>query len=140
MGHAIPRQRPAVVLRSQFNRVRALLVVAAIAVVGLTITAGILASDSDEFAVGARGPLPAHMPNAGQGEVPTGPLLANLPNTRYDGGPEEGTRGALPAEMPNTRYDGGPEEGTRGALPADMPNTRYDGGPEEGTPLSGARP
>ena len=37
------------------------------------------------------------------------------PGTRYDGGPNEGTRGlrAEPAQ-PGTRYDGGPDEGTRG--------------------------
>ena len=41
------------------------------------------------------------------------------PGTRYDGGPEEGTRGAVPDAgtyaSPATRYDGGPEEGSRGA-------------------------
>ena len=41
------------------------------------------------------------------------------PGTRYDGGPEEGTRGVIPDTgtyaSPATRYDGGPEEGTRGA-------------------------
>jgi hypothetical protein len=41
------------------------------------------------------------------------------PGTRYDGGPEEGTRGAVPEvwtdTSPATRYDGGPDEGTRGA-------------------------
>jgi hypothetical protein len=119
MGHAIPRQQPAVVLRSHFNQLRALLTVAAIAVVGLTVAVVILASDSDELAAGTRGPLPAQ-----------------LPNTRYD----EGTRGPLPAQLPNTRYDGGPEEGTRGPVSPRAPITRYDGGPEEGTPLSGSRP
>ena len=48
------------------------------------------------------------------------------PGTRYDGGPEEGTRGAGTLSQPvfpeaetnvspGLRYDGGPEEGTRGA-------------------------
>ena len=35
MGEAIPRQHPAVVQRSQFNQLRALLAVALIAVAGL---------------------------------------------------------------------------------------------------------
>jgi hypothetical protein len=39
--------------------------------------------------------------------------------TRYDGGPEEGTRGArvsgpLSEPVSGTRYDGGPDEGSRG--------------------------
>jgi outer membrane receptor protein involved in Fe transport len=36
------------------------------------------------------------------------------PDTRFDGGPEEGTRGTATAAAPSTRFDGGPEEGTRG--------------------------
>jgi hypothetical protein len=58
--------------------------------------------------------------------------------TRYDGGPEEGTRGVIqtlrPGAAPSTRYDGGPEEGTRSPLSSfEAPGTRYDGGPEEGS-------
>src|ERR671925_1867589 len=48
MGEAIPRQHPAVVLRSHFNHLRALLAVALIAVAGLTVAVVILATDSDE--------------------------------------------------------------------------------------------
>ena len=39
------------------------------------------------------------------------------PGTRFDGGPEEGTRGAIAAPIsPGARFDGGPEEGTRGPV------------------------
>ena len=48
MGQAIPRQHPAVVLRSHFNQLRALLVVALIAVAGLTTAVVILANDSND--------------------------------------------------------------------------------------------
>jgi hypothetical protein len=47
MGHAIPRQQPAVVLRSNFKRLRALLAIALVAVAGLTVAVVILANDSD---------------------------------------------------------------------------------------------
>ena len=48
------------------------------------------------------------------------------PGTRFDGGPEEGTRGpAAVTNSPNTRFDGGPEEGTRG--PTAVPSTPSDG-------------
>jgi hypothetical protein len=47
MGHAIPSQ-PAVVLRSQFNKLRALLAIVLVAVVGLTIAVVVLASEGDE--------------------------------------------------------------------------------------------
>jgi hypothetical protein len=73
--------------------------------------------------------------------------------TRYDGGPEEGTRGVAPARQPRIRYDGGPEEGTAATFQRSAPATpdpnsitsprgvRYDGGPDEGTrgPLAAPR-
>jgi hypothetical protein len=46
MGEAIPTRHPQVVLRSQFNKLRALLAVAAIAVAGLTIAVVMLANDN----------------------------------------------------------------------------------------------
>jgi hypothetical protein len=101
MGEAIPRQHPAVVLRSHFNQLRALLAVALIAVAGLTVAVVILATDDDAGSGSATVSAPA----------PSG-------TTRYDGGPDEGTRGVLPAQQPNVdaqpgvRYDGGPEEGS----------------------------
>ncbi|MGH2745431.1 MAG: hypothetical protein ACRDLY_18525 [Thermoleophilaceae bacterium] len=125
MGQAIPRQHPSVVLRSHFNLVRALLAIAMIAVVGLTIAVLIVANEDNE--VGSK--------SAAQSE-PVLPARAPAPpdGTRYDGGPEEGTRGIAPAHPPVTRYDGGPEEGTRGpSASPQAPDTRYDGGPEEGT-------
>jgi hypothetical protein len=119
MGKAIPAQHPAVVLRSHYRLVRAMLAVAMIAVVGLAAAVVILASD-DYSNIGAD---PATRVSAAG---PTG-------STRYDGGPEEGTRGAIARLTTGTRYDGGPEEGTRGAITRLPANTRYDGGPEEGT-------
>jgi hypothetical protein len=165
MGHAIPKQHPAVVLRSHYNLVRALLGVAMIALVGLVIALVIVANDDDEPAsIGAVQAVPASPPleqlpayptpapeavspgadRSYSGPAPTRkldgatdiPRTAPLePGTRYDGGPEEGTRGAIATpQTPGTRYDGGPEEGTRGAITSPAADgTRYDGGPEEGT-------
>ena len=110
MGQAIPRQHPAVVLRSHFNQLRALLAVALVAVVGLTVAVVILATDDDP-GVSAGSATQVNAPSA------TG-------STRYDGGPEEGTRGVVPARQPNVdarpgvRYDGGPEEGSANVTPA----------------------
>jgi hypothetical protein len=142
MGATIARQHPPVVLRSQFDQLRTLLVVALIAVSGLTVAVAILASDSDELAVGTRAALPAQLPKTSFDEGTRGPLPAQLPKTSFDEGTrgplpaqlpktsfDEGTRGPLPAQLPKTSFD----EGTRGPLPAQLPNTRYDGGPEEGS-------
>jgi hypothetical protein len=56
-------------------------------------------------------------PRAGQVGDPVS--RAQLPSpavspTRFDGGPEEGTRGAVAEYSATTRFDGGPDEGTRG--------------------------
>ena len=125
MGRAIPQQHPAVVLRSHYQQVRMLLAIAMIAVVGLTAAVVILATDDD---VGT---------TAGSATQVTAPSPTGT--TRYDGGPEEGSRGVIQVQRPGVRYDGGPEEGSRGALSSGAaPGTRYDGGPEEGS--RGARP
>jgi hypothetical protein len=114
MGKAISTQHPAVVLRSHFNLVRALLAVAMIAVVGLTAAVVILATANDQSDTRA--------PSAAAVSTP-----APTDGIRYDGGPEEGaaalTQRSAPAtldpnwikEWPGVRYDGGPEEGSRGS-------------------------
>jgi hypothetical protein len=92
MGHAIPRQDPAVVLRSHFNQVRALLAIALIAVVGLTIAVVVLASEDDEVA-GTSVAKPIESINYGDSVAvnpstgyPTTQIQPELPR-RYDGGP-----------------------------------------------------
>jgi hypothetical protein len=132
MGKAIPTHHPAVVLRSNFNLLRALLAVAMVAIVGLAAAVVILANDDD---VDTSTGTAVQVSTPG----PTG-------DTRYDGGPEEGTRGVVSAApQPGVRYDGGPEEGTASltqrSAPATFdpnsiksaPGVRYDGGPEEGS-------
>ena len=126
MGQVIPRQHPAVVLKSQYKNLRALLVAALIAVVALSAAVVILANDADK-------------------EASTAPIShqQNLPDgTRFDGGPDEGTRGlstgATPA--PGTRFDGGPDEGSRGPQSQSQsesysgvsPRTSYEPTPNEG--------
>jgi hypothetical protein len=125
MGQPIPAQHPSVVLRSHFNLVKALLAISMVAVLALTAAVVILANDDDQIDKASRA-TPAVIP---QPQAPAG--------TRFDGGPEEGTRGlaAQPTTPAGTRFDGGPEEGTRGlaAQPTVPAGTRFDGGPEEGT-------
>jgi hypothetical protein len=129
MGQPIPAQHPSVVLRSHFNLVRTLLAIAMAAVLALTAVVVILANDEDQLSSATKAtPAVQHQPQTQAG-------------TRYDGGPEEGTRGAIatpavPNVAPpassiaagaesayqnlrgagNSRYDGGPDEGTRGPL------------------------
>jgi hypothetical protein len=79
MGQAIPEQHPAVVLRSHDRLVRALLAIAAIAVVALTVAVVILAGDGNE-AGGTSAAKPTHSINYGGFNPATGrPESAPLP-------------------------------------------------------------
>jgi hypothetical protein len=63
MSQSVSEQHPAVVLRSHYNHVRALLVAATVAVVVLAITVAILAVDSNDGGSSA--------PRAQQAQPPT---------------------------------------------------------------------
>jgi type II secretory pathway pseudopilin PulG len=123
MGQVIPRQHPAVVLKSHYKAIRALLAVALVAIVALAATVVILASDDDNATTSAQ---PQAQAQAQQ--LPAG--------TRFDGGPDEGTRGIqAEAPAPGTRFDGGPDEGTRGIQSywqQSNPRTSYQPAPDEG--------
>ena len=107
MNHDVSPQHPAVVLRSQYLHLRALLAIAGIAVVALAAAVVVLASNNGHTGTIAGPATPIITPVQKSSGSAT---------TRFDGGPEEGTRGVLPAQRSaNTRFDGGPEEGTRGA-------------------------
>jgi hypothetical protein len=129
MGNAIPARHPAVVLRSHYRQLRALLAIAMIAVVGLTAAVVILATNDDrDTGAGSATQVTAPVPTASARDD--------------DAGPKKGSSGVVPAQPPSTRYDGGPEEGSRGPLSSGapsnaVPGTRYDGGPEEGSRGSG---
>ena len=125
MGQVIPRQHPAVVLRSQYKTVLALLCAAVVAIVALATAVVIVANDDNDVSISAQ-------PNTHQQQVLP-------PGTRFDGGPDEGTRGiqVAPAEplAPGTRFDGGPDEGTRGAtsyLETSDPRSSYQPVPDQG--------
>ena len=139
MGQPIPSQHPSVVLRSHYKAVRALLVVAIAALIALAAAVAILANDDDKT-------ISTAQPAAQEQTLPSG--------TRFDGGPDEGTRGPQAYAPPaGTRFDGGPDEGTRGPqTPVVEPATRSSyqpaapdgfkdraGGPRI-IPLGGARP
>jgi rubredoxin len=141
MGHPIPKQHPAVVLRAHYNAVRALLAVALLAVVALAATVVILATDDETASIAPRSAqLQPEQLNYGGFNPATGrPATVQEqtlpPGTRFDGGPDEGTRGIEAQPLaPGTRYDGGPDEGTRGIEAQPLaPGTRFYGGPDEGT-------
>jgi hypothetical protein len=121
MGQVIPRQHPAVVLRSHYKAVVAMLCLALVAIVALATTLVIVANDENDTAVTAQ-------PSVQQQNVP--------PGTRFDGGPDEGTRGIQVAPpAPGTRFDGGPDEGTRGPQSyweSSSPRSTYQPAPDEG--------
>jgi hypothetical protein len=102
MSQAISPQHPAMVMRSRYSRLRALLAITCIAIAGLTTAVVVLATHSNGGTSAARSPVQLSSP-------------ASAGTARYDGGPEEGTRGPVwAAQSATIRYDGGPEEGTGG--------------------------
>lgn len=112
MDQAVSPQHPPVVLRSHFNWLRAMLVIAVLAVVALAAALVVVATED----------------NGDAGTATATPVNTRGPSAiRYDGGPEEGTAALIQRSAPATfdpnsiksapgvRYDGGPEEGSRGA-------------------------
>jgi hypothetical protein len=90
VSQPISPQHPAVVLRSHYVHLRTLLAIAMVAVVGLAVAVVVLASrDTSTPAAAQPAPIvaPASIPGA-------------WPGTRYDGGPDEGTRGPSANEKP----------------------------------------
>jgi hypothetical protein len=78
MEQALPGQSPAVVLRSRYTLVRALLAAALVAVVGLTIAVVVVASDGAD--AGASSATPTHSIDYGGFSPNTGrPGAAPLP-------------------------------------------------------------
>ena len=98
MSPTVPKQHPAVVLRSHYLHLRGLLAITVIALLAMAVAVVILASTGTSVPSSATVSSTA-APN------PVG-------TTRYDGGPEEGSRAlSVSPRVPVTRYDGGPEEG-----------------------------
>ncbi len=116
MGHPMPAQHTSVVLRPHFKPAQTLLALAMAAVLALGAGVVILANDADQVASTNR---IAPAVQQSQTQLPAG--------TRFDGGPDEGTRGlAAQRQLPvGTRFDGGPDEGSRGATSYyDLPSQR----------------
>jgi hypothetical protein len=105
MNQAISPQHPAVVLRSHYQHLRALLAVAMIAVVGLAVAVVILATNGG-------GSTRARVSSGSSAATSTW----RSGSSRYDGGPEEGSLFATPSSQsqwqnPAYNYNGGHDEG-----------------------------
>jgi hypothetical protein len=131
MGQVIPKQHPSVVLRSHFKAVRALLIIALVAVCALAAAVVILAVDDEKASIAPKSATTLQQNPALQ------PDQALPAGTRFDGGPDEGTRGPqVSPAAPGTRFDGGPDEGTRGPQSywqSSDPRSSYQPAPNDGT-------
>jgi hypothetical protein len=111
MAKAIASQHPAVVLRSHYRLMRALLAVAMVAVIGLSVAIVILATDGDDPSASSATPIESinyggFNPGTGRpdsapqpqdtGEVPARKLDGATDAPRHDGGPEESPGGPGP--------------------------------------------
>ena len=140
MGKAVPEQHPAVVLRSHYNHLRALLIAALIAVLGLAGAVVIVAND-DDTVVSTSTPAIESGSTADTAPLPQRRLdgaVDTAPAPRYDGGPNEGsadiTPGVnLPARPTQAQAFPGQSQQVDGIGQAQPGTTRYDGGPNEGS-------
>jgi hypothetical protein len=158
MGQAIPTQHPAVVLRSQYNHLRALLAVATIAVAGLTAAVVILATNDETTTSGSsansQSALTAQEKRWSAYDEAIRALTPEqlaaafgtatvAPGTRYDGGPKEGNADIAQSQPRPTQEQAFPGL-ARQANGLQLDGRRQDGGPKEGTPgptpFSGQRP
>jgi hypothetical protein len=105
MGKAIPQQHPAVVLRSHYRQLQAMLAIAMVAVVGLSGAVVVVASDDDE-PVAPSSAVQFQESPATHAHPKEQPNSLQPAGTRYDGGPEEGTRGVVPSRNEGLRHPG----------------------------------
>jgi hypothetical protein len=110
MGQAIPKQHPAVVLRSHYRQVRTMLAIAMVAVVGLSVALVTVASDDG--------------PATGRSQAT---LLSE--QGRSDGGPEESHVAAAVGSRPETAVSR-PDE-AKIAATVGRTDERPLGGPDE---------
>jgi len=94
MSHQISQQHPAVVLRSHYVHMRALLVIAMIAVVGLTVTVVLLATRENSTASASSATPAASSLGTSGTSAGGGPID---PGYGYGGHPEKGYSGASAA-------------------------------------------
>jgi hypothetical protein len=119
-GKAVPEQHPAVVLRSHYNHLRALLIAALIAVLGLAGAVVIVANDDDDTVLSTSAPAIEYGGTGATGVPDTAPL----PQRRLDGAVDT---------APAPRYDGGLNEGS-----ADIaPSTNAPSRPSQAQPFLG---
>jgi hypothetical protein len=113
MGQAVPSQNPAVVLRSHFNQLRALLAVALIAVIGLTVAVVIVANDENKPSAASSAAPIGHINYGGFNSATGTPESAPLAQQESPLRSRAGT--AQPdAPITGSRSDGAADEGTSG--------------------------
>jgi hypothetical protein len=136
MGQAIPRQHPAVVLRSHYNALRALLALVLIVAAGLTATVVILATDDDDVS-SASSAWPTQSIDYGNSTVLPQRKLDGATDVqrRYDGGPEEGSSG-----LTGKSYSLNSATGDNSPAPAEPSGPELRRTPEDAQPFGGQRP
>ena len=148
MGKAVPEQHPAVVLRSHYNHLRALLIAALIAVLGLAGAVVIVAND-DDTVVSTSTPAIESGSTADSAPLPQRRLdgaIDTAPAPRYDGGPNEGSADIAPSTNAPARPNQaqafpGQSQQADGIGQSQAGAARYDGGPNEGSAdVTTARP
>ena len=113
MSTTIPKQHPAVVLRSQYDHLRAFLALTLVLVVALAATVVLVVANDDDPVT--RASQPAALSVGPHGAAGAGVIAASkgtVTSPRHEIAlRRDGTSFVVPGSV---RYDGGPDEGTRG--------------------------
>jgi len=113
MAQPISTQHPAVALRSHFNAVRAMLVVALIAVIGLTVAVVVLATDDQQQVTGATHAASIGRLNYGGFDPATGqPQSLSSQQAAARSGPSESRIAGAIGSGAGSPSTGGPDEST----------------------------
>ncbi|HET6868230.1 MAG TPA: hypothetical protein VFH80_20110 [Solirubrobacteraceae bacterium] len=132
MSHQISQQHPAVVLRSHYVHMRALLVIAMIAVVGLTVAVVLLATRENRTASASSATPVTSSVGASGTSAAGGPID---PGYGYSGRPERGYRPALATTELRRAADPATGNNPRGlAIPKSAPPRARPGHQQGGFP------
>jgi cytoskeletal protein RodZ len=135
MAQPVSTQHPAVVLKSHFNALRALLVAALIAVIGLTVAVVILANDEQQVSTSQATPevlvVPQSQAQSGPSESTIAQAISSGAGSTSASGPDESRTAAAIGTAVGTTSTGGPDESRIADAISSGSGSTSSGGPSE---------
>ena len=135
MAQPVSTQHPAVVLKSHFKAMRALLVVSLIALIGLTVAVVILATNEEQVSTTQAGPevlvVPQSQAQAGPDESKIAEAISGGAGSTSTTGPDESRTAAAIGTAVGTTSTGAPDESRIADAISSGSGSTASGGPDE---------